>query len=83
MSPPAFACGMTNPWAPDPLKLSGPMFTYTPMKCDHCFCLVQEKHAGDGKHMRCCKCSTIMADKFVEAWFKAVPSVRAPTEAKP
>ena len=70
----SFACGMPNPWSPYvrpfPATEYPPVIATMPPHCDHCFCIEDATHAGQGKHLQCCKCRTLMAEKFVDAWFK-------------
>lgn len=72
-----FACGMPHPWRPSvPYPQYIPPVVSVAPQCDHCFCLESDVFDKMGKpeewpkHLKCCKCSTLMAEKFVDAWFK-------------
>jgi hypothetical protein len=34
------------------------------LTCEHCYCKDAIEHNGEGAHRQCCKCGTVMADKF-------------------
>ena len=76
-----FICGMPTPWPTVPFGWQWPTTyvnvpdvvrtnIYEKPACDHCFCKEFREHAGDGVHLKCCKCGTFMAEKFVKAWMK-------------
>lgn len=61
--------------SPNTQPLLQPSWWFPPSPCDHCWCLKAEQtighdgviypdHDGEGPHVRCCKCKTIMAERF-------------------
>lgn len=71
-----FQCGMANPWTPwNPRPWPESPVVYNVPRCEHCFCIEIDENdmcypLRAGKHLKCCKCATLMAEKFVQAWFK-------------